>query len=262
MTELLKTLKTLPVERQSLSSDDVFKGYATVEHEDSEGDIIRVAGMSLEPPAGGRIKVFGTPHKYNMTTPDQLPAIMGTVVDVFDATREIEGKTYPAKIFVAEYAKDDEGITAYARKMRGLYRSGTLDSFSVGIVVDDYKKRGNKGYDILKSRLFEISAAPMPANKYATYIKTLKNELGDVDEIALLEERISSLQKSVDELSDMVKTFTGSVVQDIEAAIVAMLNPVVHRSQKKPEADKNAKKDEIVKELQKLSVSLEKLIKG
>lgn len=216
------------------SDDAYFCGYASVETVDRDGDIVRVSGMELDVPEGTRLKVFGVPHKLNAVNPDNTPAIVGTVVDWYDGVKEIKGKTYPAKLFRAEYASDESGITDYAKKMRGLMRKGVLDSFSVGFEIVESKPLKNGRLDITKSKVFELSVVPVPANKYATIVKSLAKELGDdVDAIACLEQRQADLCKAFDEVRQHIdgvveslkKDFSESMkslVQDIESLMVAM----------------------------------------
>lgn len=195
-------------------TDDTLTAFATVEVKDREGDIIRVAGFEMDHSPQSSLKVYGTTHGYK-SLPNGDPPIIGVIKDYAKITTDVGGKPVPAVAFEMAWAKGEGGeLTDFARKMKGLFDASTLDAFSVGIHVEKHIPLRGGRHDVVKSRCFEISASPLPVNKYATVIKSWKAALGDdADADEILEDRLIVLQKSIDQRSE----FDSAIMQRFDA---------------------------------------------
>lgn len=213
-------LKSLPSGWEKGDNEDF--AVATAEVKDRDGDVIRVNGISLEyHRKDAPIKVFGKAHNYKGLA-DGTPSVMGVVKEFISTQLQIRGEHVPCLAFKYAYAGDDKGeLTPYAAKMKGLYRGGTLDAFSIGVEARRVKSLKGGRYDVEASALFEISSTPMPTNPYATILKSLKEGLGeDFDADEYMEAQMIELRKSIDSTvlfqEKLLKRF-----DDIESAIVA-----------------------------------------
>lgn len=195
---------------------------ATVEVPDADRDIVRIKGIDLslhrtESP----VKVFGTNHKYNIGADGTAP-VMGVVQEFMPTTTQVKGSDVPALAFRFSWAKEGDGTTTpFAAKLKSLFDGGTLDSFSIGFYPKEVRPLKGGRYDVQSCSIYEISACAVPANPYAVVLKALQSTLGeDFDSNDFLEQRIVQLLKSVDGLTQIMKS-NASRLDDIESAIVA-----------------------------------------
>jgi hypothetical protein len=178
--------------------DKLFKGkcdlygFASVEVPDREGDIIRVKGIKMpESP----VKVAPN-HTYKPLE------VLGVVKEWAVTSKSVKGRSVPALAFGFDWARGEgDQITPFAAQFKGLYDSGTLDSFSGGFDPNPEKVSVLKGgrYDIAECEIVELSACMIPVNPYATVMKALTEAVGDdFDKYAYLETRLIELQKTID----------------------------------------------------------------
>ena len=241
---------------QAEVTKDTLKGYATVETMDREGDIIRVDGLKLDVPEGSTLKVFGTTHRYGTLPNGEVP-IVGTIDKFTKGSRVVDGKPTPAATFEMQWAKDGEGnLTEYASKFKGLFDSGTLDSFSVGINPIETKPLKGGRLDITKSACFELSVAPLPMNKYATVIKSMKSALGDdADVDSIIEARLIELTKAIDGINPSL----GKVLDRLDAIESSLVDMSVGQTDKTIDRNKSVDDlQQVAKALASLSSKLNK----
>jgi hypothetical protein len=219
-------LKALPA-KLTKSGDNEEWGIATVDVIDREGDIIRSDGVSLELHSDSSpLKIIGAAHKANNVLPDGSYPIMGIAKGFERIDHDIKGKTYPALAFKYEYDRDGEALTPYAAKMKSLFKTGKLDSFSVGVDPIEVKELKGGRFDVRKCRLFEISACLVPTNPYTRILKALRSELGDdFDAMQVIEERLIQMQQASDErlatfIASLTKAFQ-TRFDDFESAAAA-----------------------------------------
>ncbi len=182
MKPIYKNMSVVP---GAISPDkEMLWGYATVEVEDMDGDIVRVKGMDYS-------KFQSPPHRYikliaghQQMLPDGTPPVVGRIEKFVESEAIVEGEKVPALMFGASYARDGKGeYTKLAKAYKDLYDSGYMDSFSVGFMAIKAKPRKGAGYDIEQSELLEISAVVVPSNYNANVKKALSDvgiELEDV----------------------------------------------------------------------------------
>lgn len=214
-------LKSLPSGWQRGDNEEF--GIASAEVRDSDGDIVRISGVSLDRHKVAPLKVFGKAHKYS-SLPDGTPSVAGVVNDFIKTQLSVRGTVVPVLAFKFAYAQADGELTGYAKKIKPLVKSGVLDSFSVGIDPSTVKAEHLKGgrYDIKECDIFEISLTPIPKNPYATVLKSLKDGLGeDFDADEYIEAQIVELRKSVDASCEFHQRLMKRL-DDIESAIVAV----------------------------------------
>ena len=103
--------------------------------------------------------------------------------------------------FAFSFARDEEGeLTPLAAAYKRLMPK-YLDSFSVGIMVNDYDMLEDKsGLDVKKSTLFEISAVAIPANAEANAMKFIKSVFKEQD-LPLEEEKV---EEKVEESAEKI----------------------------------------------------------
>jgi hypothetical protein len=166
--------------------DKLFKGkcdlygFASVEVPDREGDIIRVKGISLEYHRSDSPIKVAVQHNYK-PLPDGTMPVLGTVSEWAITTKSVNNKPVPALAFGMNYAKGEDGeITTFAAKYKGLYDTGALDAFSVGLEGREATPIKGGGLDVTKSAVFEVSSCMIGMNPYATVIKALTDAIGDV----------------------------------------------------------------------------------
>ena len=209
-------LKAVPETLNKAGSNEQW-ALATVEVQDREGDIIRVAGINLDlhrPECP--VKVVGSQHKYNVLDDKATYPVMGKVKEFVKTTTKVNGEKVPALAFRYEYAKEGDQISPYAAKLKSQFDNGILDSFSARFIPASVKPLRSKGgrYDVTECVLDgEISACLFPMNPYATVLKALEDGLGeDFDKLAYLEQRIIELHKAVDRVGSrediLLKAFT------------------------------------------------------
>ena len=131
--------------------------------------------------------------------PDRGRDINGLALDAQPAAREVSSrssinpssspsdhsiKSRASRCFGESFtfAQDGSGnLTPLAKKYKRLFDGGYLDSFSVGMIVNEHAPlRETGGFDIKSSELYEISAVTIPANAHANTLKALKDELGEM----------------------------------------------------------------------------------
>jgi hypothetical protein len=205
-----EVLKAVP-DKLFKSKCDLY-GFASVEVPDREGDIIRVKGISLEYHRSDSPIKVAVQHNYK-PLPDGTMPVLGTVSEWAITTKSVGSKSVPALAFGMNYAQVDGEITPFAAKYKGLYDTGALDAFSVGLEGREATPIKGGGLDVLKSAVFEVSSCMIGMNPYATVIKALTDAVGDdFDKFAYLESRILDLQKSTDRVcglhESLLKAFT------------------------------------------------------
>lgn len=202
--------------------DGLFKGnhdlygYATVEVQDRDGDMMKVDGCRLELfKKNGSVPLIGAAHRYSATPSGDYPTV-GKVVAFARTTKRVGRKDVPALAFAAEMERGENGeLTDYARKIKSKYDQKILTSFSVG--GDVYKATPREGgrANVEDWDIYEVSCCLVPSNYEATVMRALKAEFGDEFDYAevLMEafnDRFSRLTKEITRRMD-----------DLESAIVA-----------------------------------------
>lgn len=187
--------------------DDVLVAYASVQITDSVGDIVEIKGISWDDyhnPPNTYMKILGG---HIVTTPDGSPPVVGRVERLLPVTKDIDGEPTPALAFAMSWAKDGEGnITELAQKFKSLYDGGYLDSFSVGMLVDDAEPiKGTGGLKFTKTRLYEISAVSVPACSQANVLRAMDVLGRSFDVHRVLVEQLGGLQQLVGSLAEQVK---------------------------------------------------------
>lgn len=205
-----EVLKAVP-DKLFKSKCDLY-GYASVEVPDREGDIIRVKGISLEYHRSDSPIKVAVQHNYK-PLPDGTMPVLGTVTEWAVTTKSVNNKPVPALAFGMNYATVDGEITDFAKKYKGLYDTGALDAFSVGLEGREATPIKGGGLDVTKSAVFEVSSCMIGMNPYATVMKALVDQIGDdFDKFAYLESRVIELQKATDRAcglhESLLKAFT------------------------------------------------------
>jgi hypothetical protein len=164
-TGTLITKGQAPEELKSQSKDaDVF-GYASVEVEDLDGDIIRVDGIRLNRhKPDNRIKLLAG---HQRLLADGSSPIIGSICNFTRVTHPNGAK---ALAFGAKF-----GSTPLAKEYATLYDDEhTAPEFSIGFrpVRSEPMKNGN-GLDYLESELIEVSSVTLGANQYAQVMRAL-----------------------------------------------------------------------------------------
>ncbi len=146
---------------------------------------------------------------------------------------------------IKEAYEDDKGLFAVIAlnldTQRGLetynlYKSGAMDSFSIGIQLEKYnviESQFGSSYEILETKLWEVSAVTFPANEQAivTSVKEKYDEMhakntevavDAIDNVETIDDLIEALQaiKSADE-EDLVSMFK-SKEQELAELLEAM----------------------------------------
>lgn len=229
MTDTLNKLKTMQahlvkeltagMKQAELQEGEDMLGIASVEIQDSDGDVILIDGIDFSKyhaPPKRHIKMLAS-HMGSL--PSGEPPIIGRVERFFNTTVEANGQEVKALAFAFSFARDEEGeLTPLANAYKRLMPK-YLDSFSVGIMVDKWEERKESGgYNVTKSSLFEISAVAIPANSEANVIKAIKKvfeeekiEVPEVEkavEEAPIEDKIEQKEVEVDEIVEDSNTST------------------------------------------------------
>lgn len=186
MTDTLDKLKTIQthlvkeltggLRDAELREGEDMMGIASAQVVDTDGDIIMIDGIKFDKyhkPPQRHLKLLAS-HMGSL--PDGTPPIIGRIERFWKTSVEVEGQEVPALAFAFSFAKDEDGqlvpLAAAYKKLMPKY----LDSFSVGLMVDDYEVNKDKtGLIVKESSLFEISAVAIPANAEANALKTIKS---------------------------------------------------------------------------------------
>lgn len=208
-------LATKAADKQT--NDDSLWAVATCEIEDSTGDVVKTAGVSYgnyHNPPNTYLKILAG-HKHILD--DGSPAVVGRVEEFSRGNLVVgDGKSVPALYFRMSWAKDGEGyVTDLAAKYKALYDGGYLDSFSVGMILQDFTKNKAGGRDIQASELHEISAVSVPMLAKANVVKHIEETLGIKLDVKTLEDEV---EKKITEepygYKDVVKAM-GSMFEPI-----------------------------------------------
>jgi hypothetical protein len=183
------------------SSDDLW-AYASVEETDSDGDIIRIAGMNFSAyhnPPSTHLKILAGHAK---TLPDGRPPIVGRVEE-FRKVSTPDGK--PALAFRMSWAPSELG-----QHYKSLYMSEPpyMDSFSIGASAVEAEPIKGGGWDFKATELAEVSCVTVPANVRANVIRSAeKDEL--LSKLAALEALLQKMESGV--LDSLQKRFESLV---------------------------------------------------
>jgi hypothetical protein len=197
-TVIRKNLPIVPKVAAPKSEEPWAWAYVTVEREDSDGDIVRVKGMSYDEyqrPPESYIKVLASHLK---TLPDGTPPIVGRVEMFVEGDYMGEGKSHPALMCGWSWAKDGKGqITKLAQTYKDLFDGGYLDSVSPGFIAVESKAiPKGRGRDYTKSNIVELSLVSIPANSRANVI--VERALSDAGfEIDNASDRLEAIEKSL-----------------------------------------------------------------
>ena len=264
ITKSLSVVKDLP---DGEVAEGLLWAYASVESVDMMGDVVRIAGISWDdyhqPPAR-HLKILAS---HARSLPSGEPPIVGRVEKFLRTV--VNG--VPALMFAMSWATDGEGnVTPLAKLYKDLYDGGYMESFSVGIIVDEARDT-DTGIEIIKSSLFEISAVAVPANADAHAIKALK-ELGvEVEEEkkeadphttqqsyedvmrAALQEHVVPLTKSLGDTQALLASLVDRI-ESLESAVV------IHTQSREPRGVDN-RDAEAEKSLHEVNARLRELVK-
>lgn len=231
--------KNLEIEKGETTSDTI-KGFATVEEEDSDGDIIRVDGLDLSAHSEkSPLKILASHVRH---IDDGTPSVIGKVTKIYKT--KINGKK--AVKFEMKFAK-----TELAKQWKLLFDEGFVDSFSIGARIYEAKEMKGKdgrfkGYDITKSKLTEISAVSIPANKSALVTKAAaliervhEFEKAQPEQLEKEEKLINVVKSLEDSLNNLQNVFTEKInlFEDRLDEIASHLSIM-------PNADETEKNDE------------------
>lgn len=196
-------------------SDDLW-AYASVEEQDSMGDIIRVAGIDYgqyHNPPNTYMKILAGHAK---ALANGEPPVIGRVEE-FRLVKTPDGT--PALAFRMSWAD-----TPLANSYRSLYQKGYMDSFSVGASITEAEPIKGAGWDYITTMLMEISAVSVQANVRANVIRSADDDAkiitaitGVVDRLAELESKvIDSLDKRLETLSERLDAIESAIVVTAE----------------------------------------------
>lgn len=228
MSKSLDKLKTIQahlvkeltggMKEAELKEGEDMLGIASVEMFDSDGDVIRVDGIDVSKyhqPPKRHIKMLAS-HMGSL--PSGEPPIIGRVERFFNTTTEVNGEEAKALAFAFSFARDEEGeLTPLANAYKRLMPK-YLDSFSVGIMVDEFKELENgSGFDVTKSSLFEISAVAIPANSEANVIKAIK-KVFEEEEVDVPEEEVEEIEVVEEEEDEKTLSNDEEIVEEEDEA--------------------------------------------
>lgn len=132
---------------------------------------------------------------------------------------------------IKEAYEDDKGLFAVIAlnldTQRGLetynlYKSGAMDSFSIGIQLEKYNLieglNGKSAYEILETKLWEVSAVTFPANEMAvvtavkekyeeTVAKNTSEVIESLDNVESIDDLIDALQQIKADEERMLEEF-------------------------------------------------------
>jgi HK97 family phage prohead protease len=186
-TEELKALK---------GEDADVVAYASVEVEDRDRDIVRVAGISLKNHTDASpVKLFAS---HLRSLPNGESPVIGRVLRFARVKHGDTGQ--PALAFAAKFAG-----TPLGKHYKGLYGDGDQTDFSIGFRVHKAEPLGkDKGFDFTETELMEVSCVALPANAHASAMKALEETYpeakpADNSEVISL---LKSIQSRLDDLED------------------------------------------------------------
>lgn len=162
------------MKKAELRDGEDMLGIASVQMEDSDGDVITIDGITFDKyhnPPQRHLKLLAQHMASNM---EAEPTVVGRIERFFKTTVVENGEEVPALAFAFSFAKDEEGqltpLAATYRKLMPRY----IDSFSVGVMVKEWDERKESGgMDIKSSELFEISVVSVPSNPGANVLQTI-----------------------------------------------------------------------------------------
>lgn len=132
---------------------------------------------------------------------------------------------------IKEAYEDDKGLfavialnldTQRGMETYNLYKSGAMDSFSIGIQLEKYNLidglNGKSAYEILETKLWEVSAVTFPANEQAVvtavkekYEETVAKNTGEqietLDNVESIDDLIGALQQIKADEERMLEEF-------------------------------------------------------
>lgn len=249
MTDTLDKLKTIQthlvkeltggLKAAELREGEDMMGIASAQIVDSDGDIILIDGIKFDKyhkPPQRHLKLLAS-HMGSL--PDGTPPIIGRIERFWKTTVEADGQEVPALAFAFSFAKDEDGqlvpLAAAYKKLMPKY----LDSFSVGLMVDDYEVNKDKtGLIVKESSLFEISAVAIPANAEANALKTIKSVFKEQN-IDLTEEEEKEVCDCGEENCDCAKNIENEEKTQQNTEIV----PEVEEENKELEEETNTNTD-------------------
>lgn len=174
--------------------------FSTFNNKDRVGDIIR-PGAFTKTLKERKPKVL---YYHDATRP------IGVVVDSWEDAKGLYG--------VIKLNLDTQlGMETY-----NLYKSGAMDSFSIGFMLEKYEimtdENGYKSFDIKEVKLMEVSAVTFPANELAvvTAVKDHYEEISGIN-TETVQTAISNAD-SIDELINILTLAKQTPVHDIEVA--------------------------------------------
>ena len=165
----------------SANDPGLLTGYfSTFDNADSVGDVIR---------KGAFTKTLKERKPRVLWYHDPTQPI-GVVVDAWEDQKGLFG-------VIKLNLDTQKGLETY-----NLYKSGAMDSFSIGFQLEKFEvistKNGDKAYDIKEVRLFEVSAVTFPANDQAV-VSEVKDHY---EELVTAEAPATDEKASVDEFGD------------------------------------------------------------
>jgi len=188
---------------------------AEIPEGDSDGDIIRIKGMTT--PIGIPLQAQHMRH-----APDGSPTTIGKIVEYRDTSIDWNGKSIPARLQRFEWAPSE-----LAAKYKELWPK-FVNRVSVGLRIKEAKPIDKGGYDYTDTEQFELSIVTFGANEAAraAIAKALGDDPEDEDEIetegdeSLPLKELTDIIASLDAgLADLTKQLN-SRLDDIESKIV------------------------------------------
>lgn len=161
--------------------------FSTFNNKDRVGDVIR-PGAFTKTLKERKPKVL---YYHDPTKP------IGVVVDAWEDTKGLYG--------VIKLNLD----TQLGRETYSLYKSGAMDSFSIGFQLEKYEvitdKGGYKSFDIKEVRLMEVSAVTFPANEMAV-VTAVKDHYDEISEINT--KRVQDAVANSDSIDELIQALT------------------------------------------------------
>jgi hypothetical protein len=242
-----ETLKAV-VEKDGLAKSGIW-AYASVEIPDSVGDVVKIAGIDWSDYHNPPNKYLKITAQHAMELADGTPPIIGRVEKFMETKVTVDGKSVPALAFYMTWACDGSGaITALAQKYKDLFDGGYMESFSVGLLTDDYEGNESKGLNYNSSKIYHIGAVTVPANPMATKFKSIEKAMHD--KVAELTTTVDKQHEIISKQSEMIAKMA------IELDKVCNLGQVVEDSLKSASEDVQKRFDTLIDRLDEIEAGV------
>lgn len=246
---LLKELnKVLPVQKDAEAGDikgkNGFWALASVEKEDSDGDVVVIEGIeyNMDPEKGQFLPLLPS---HLMRLPSGHAAEIGRI----ERFLKTKIDNVPVLAFYFTFALDaqgnplDELVASYYKR----YLNNYCNTFSVGMDVLEAEEIPGAGYKFTKTKLFEVSCVSIPANNGAVGLtRSKEDEQAISDALDALTKKIDALTEFLQKM-DVDASFT-KAFKPLEDRLDSLESSIVVKQVEKPVE----KKDDVLADVQKL----------